>query len=281
MLGARRRSDDRAMTAASEPAESFHIPIEAAEVYESAFVPAFFAQWAPVLCSAAGLAPGHDVLDVACGTGIVARTAADRVAPGGTVVGLDLNEAMLTVARRVRPDIDWRRGDAAELPFPDQTFDAVLCQMALMFFPDGAAALSEMSRVVRPGGLVAVLVPARLEAQAAFRPFVEMAASHAGPDAMSLLSTYFRCGDLDELAVLVESSGLRVTSTATHDGTYRTPSVDAFVSTEVESTPLYERLSSTQYQAIRHGARDALRPFTGADGSVEAPFECNVVTARR
>jgi ubiquinone/menaquinone biosynthesis C-methylase UbiE len=53
-------------------------------------------------------------------------------------VGVDLNEAMLTVARRVRPDLEWQQGDVAALPFPDGSFDVVLCQMALMFFPTGS-----------------------------------------------------------------------------------------------------------------------------------------------
>jgi len=119
----------------TQPAEAFQIPIEAAEAYEATFVPAFFAQWAPILCDAAGVGAGHTVLDVACGTGIVARVAAER-AGAARVTGVDRNEAMLTVARRVRTDIDWRHGDAAALPLPGRSFDAVLCQMALMFFPD-------------------------------------------------------------------------------------------------------------------------------------------------
>src|SRR5680860_934476 len=124
------------MDTTTEAFESFQIPLEAAEFYESAFVPAFFAQWAPVLCEAAGIGSGQSLLDVACGTGIVARTAADLVAPDGTIVGVDLNEALLNVARRVRPGIDFRQGRADNLPFPDESFNTVLCQMALMFFPD-------------------------------------------------------------------------------------------------------------------------------------------------
>ena len=118
--------------------ETFQIPLEAAEVYEERFVPALFGQWAPLLLEEAGVDRGHRVLDVACGTGIVARTAADRVGPTGSVVGLDLNEAMLIVAKRVRPDLEWRHGDAAEFPFGEGSFDIALCQMALMFFPDRA-----------------------------------------------------------------------------------------------------------------------------------------------
>jgi ubiquinone/menaquinone biosynthesis C-methylase UbiE len=99
--------------------ETFRISLEAAEVYEAKFVPALFAEWAPHLVDAAGVVPGQAVLDVASGTGIVAREAADRMGGSGNVVGLDLNEAMLAVARGLRSDIEWRQGDAAALPFPD------------------------------------------------------------------------------------------------------------------------------------------------------------------
>jgi SAM-dependent methyltransferase len=256
--------------------ETFQIPLEAAEMYEAAFVPAFFAQWAPTLCAAAGVAAGRRVLDVACGTGIVARTAADQ---GATVTGVDLNEAMLTVARRARPELDWRLGNAQKLPFADSEFDVVVSQMALMFFPDPAAALAEMARVVAPGGTVAVLVPGALDRQAAFAPFVAMAARHAGSEAVDLLTAYFRAGDLDELAGLLGAAGPNVTEQRRVDGIYRAPSVDAFVTTEVESTPLVERMSAETYQQIREEARTVLAPFTADDGGVAAPFEANLVVA--
>ncbi|MGH9110780.1 MAG: class I SAM-dependent methyltransferase [Acidimicrobiales bacterium] len=268
------------MTNSTESSESFQIPIAAAEAYEAAFVPAFFAQWAPMLCDAAAITAGQNILDVACGTGIVARTAADLVGPAN-VVGVDLNEAMLTVAQRVRSDIDWRQGDAVALPLADGSFDAVLCQMALMFFPDRITALREMARVARPGGTVAVLVPTSLDFQPAYGPFVDMATHHAGPEARSLLSTYFDCGHLRDLARLFEQAGLQVTSTRTHPGTARFPSVDALVATEVQSTPLGERITEEVYDLIRTGARDVLAPFTTSEGGLEAPFECVVVVARR
>lgn len=264
----------------TEPSESFQIPVEAAEAYEAAFVPAFFAQWAPILCDAAGITAGQRILDVACGTGIVARTAADRVGPAG-IVGVDLNEAMLTVARRVRGDIDWRQGDVAALPSPDGAFDAVVCQMALMFFPDRNRALREMTRVLTPGGTLAVLVPSSLDAQPAYGPFVAMAARHAGPEARSLLSSYFSCGDLDDLAGAFAQAGLHAATTGTHVGTARFPTVDALVATEVDSTPLGGRISAEVHEAIRAGARTVLAPFTTPDGVLEAPFEVHVVAARR
>jgi ubiquinone/menaquinone biosynthesis C-methylase UbiE len=260
--------------------ETFQIPIEVAELYESKFVPALFAEWAPHLVNVAGVARSQAVLDVACGTGIVARTVAELTG-ASPVVGVDVNEAMLTVARRVRPALEWRRGDVAALPFADGSFDAVLCQMALMFFPDRAQALREMRRVVRASGTVAVLVPGDLPSQPAYAPFVEMAARHAGPDAVSLLSTYFVCGDLAELTALVESAGLHVVETRTRLGLATFGSVDEFVAAEVKGTPLIERVSDAVYARIREGAREVLRPFTSPAGAVEVPLRCHLVAARR
>jgi SAM-dependent methyltransferase len=262
-------------------AETFHIPIEAAEFYEAEFVPTFFAQWAPVLCAAAGVAPGQHVLDVGCGTGIVARTAADLVAPAGSVTGVDLNDAMLTVARRVRPDLAWRQGDAGGLPFDDQSFDVVVSQMALMFLPDRDRAVREMARVTARGGTVGVLVPSELERQAAFAPFIDIAARRAGPEAVSLLSSYFVCGGLDRLTAVVAGAGLVVTDARIVTGMYRARSVEAAVANEVESTPLRERISDEVYEQIRADARVALARYTAADESLSAPFDADLVVAER
>lgn len=261
-------------------AETFQIPVAAAEAYEAKFVPALFGELAQHLVDFADLAPSLSVLDVACGTGIVARTVADRLNGSGRVVGLDLNEAMLTVARRVRPEIEWRLGDAANLPFAAGSFDAVLCQMALMFFPDRAQSLREMRRVVAEAGIVAIMVPDRLQAQPAYGPFIDMVARHAGPDALSLMSAYWVCGDLTELQAVLEAAGLHVARADTRVSAVRFRSADEFVTTEVESTPLVERISASTYERIREGGRDVLRPFTAPAGRVEAPLAVHIVVAR-
>jgi SAM-dependent methyltransferase len=260
--------------------ETFQVTLDAAEAYEASFVPAFFEQWAPLLCLASGVSPGDRVLDVACGTGIVARTVADRT-DSTDVVGVDVNEAMLTVARRVRPDLDWRRGDATGLPLADASFDVVLCQMALMFFPDRVAALREMARVTAPGGTVAVLVPSGLDDQAAYGPFVEVAARHGGAEARSLLGSYFSCGERAELVTLFQRAGLNVVAAETRLGIARFPSVDALVTTEVESTPLGQRVTDQVLERIRADARSVLAPFTTGSGALEAPFSVRVVVGRR
>lgn len=258
--------------------EDFQVSLEAAEQYEARFVPAMFAEWAPLLADAAGVHEGQVVLDAACGTGVVARTVAERLGAGGRVIGLDLNDGMLTVARRVRPDLEWRQGDVADLPFDDGSFDAVLCQMALMFFPDRRRALREMARVVRPGGVVALVVPASLDVQPAYRPFVEMAARIAGSEAVSLLSTYWACGDLSELRALIGSAGLEVATVRTHAGTARFRSAEELAVTEVRGSPLAERISTEAFTAIRTGAREVLTPFIRDDGRLDAPLHGHIVT---
>jgi ubiquinone/menaquinone biosynthesis C-methylase UbiE len=260
--------------------ETFQLSLAAAEAYEARFVPAIFGEWAPHLVQAAGVAPGQAVLDVACGTGVVAREAADRMGGRGRVVGLDLNQGMLTVAGRLRPDIAWRRGDAAELPFDDGSFDVVLCQAALMFFPDHARALREMARVAADGGTVAVQVWDRLEAQAGYRQFFEVVARHAGEAAVDLWSAYWALGDLELLAALFQAAGLRATTTRTRDGAVRFASTDELVRTEVEATPLGERIGPEVYARLLEDAGAALRRFVTAGGRVELPIRGHLVVAR-
>ena len=98
-------------------AEAGQISTEAAEVYERFFVPALFGQFAPLVADAAGAAPGQRSLDVACGTGVLAREMHRRT-PGGRAAGLDCNAGMLAVARRSEPAIDWLEGKAEALPLP-------------------------------------------------------------------------------------------------------------------------------------------------------------------
>jgi SAM-dependent methyltransferase len=245
--------------------ETFDIALEQAEAYEQRFVPALFAQLAPWLVDQVDLRAGQSVLDVACGTGIVARTASERVGAGG-VTGVDLNEAMLTVAGRLRPDIDWRQGDVTALPFEDDTFDVVLCQSGLMFFPDATAALAVMERVAAPGGTVGVQVFARLEAQPAYGPWIGMVAEHAGPQARKLLGTYWVHGDLDVLADRFATAGLTVTATLTKKVTLQFDSIEDFVRTEIEATPLVQRLTDDQHRTIVDKSSGVLDQFVSTGG---------------
>ena len=138
--------------------EAGQLVASAAEVYEQFFVPALFAEWSAHVLAEASVQAGDNVLDVACGTGVLARAAADLVGRRGQVVGVDLNEGMLAVARAKAPQIRWHHGAAESLPFDDNSFDRVVSQFGLMFFADQQQALREMQRVVRENGRVAVAV---------------------------------------------------------------------------------------------------------------------------
>lgn len=140
--------------------QSWEFGGSAPEVYERYKVPSVHGPVATRLLDRIALRPGLNVLDVACGTGIVARLAALRVAPSGRVVGVDLHKGMLAVARARAAEaglaIEWQERDASSLPFADESFDVVTCNQGLQFFPDKVRALREMWRVVSPGGTLAL-----------------------------------------------------------------------------------------------------------------------------
>lgn len=148
-----------------------------AETYERFMVPFRFRPWAVELLDRVTLGPGTRMLDVACGTGIVARVAADRLAGKGSVTGVDMNPAMIEVGARVAAEegleIDWQVGKVESLPFADCSFDLVTIQQGLQFFPDQPAALRECLRVLVPGGTLAVGIWSSLEKQGIQQPYAE------------------------------------------------------------------------------------------------------------
>lgn len=257
--------------------ETFNLSLEQAHAYEDLFVPALFAQWVPTLLQTAGVEPGQRVLDVACGTGVVARQAAELVGPAGQVSGVDLNPAMVEVARETASTIDWRVGDAGDLPYDDASFDVALCQSALFFFPDPARALREMARVLSPGGVVAVQTYAGLDEQPAYGRFVEIVARHAGDDARALLGTYWSKGDLTELRSLLAAAGLEPSRTESLLGHVRFPSLGAFVHTEIQATPLAARIDDETYLAVSRETRATLSEYEQPDGAVSLPIRARFI----
>lgn len=152
------------------------------ELYERFLVEPLFRPFSQTLLDRAALARSERLLDVACGTGIVARLGRDRVGDGGHVVGVDASPGMLGIARKVAPSIEWREGDAARLPVADdELFDVVACHQGLQFFADKPAAVREMRRVLAPGGRLAVGTWRPLEDTPLFRDLHAVAQRHAGP----------------------------------------------------------------------------------------------------
>jgi SAM-dependent methyltransferase len=219
------------------------------------------------------------VLDVACGSGVVARAARDVVGPDGRVVGVDLNPAMLEVAQQARPDLEWTQGDAEGLPFADATFDVALCQSALFFFPDPGRAVAEMARVVAPGGVVAVQTYAPLAEQPAYGPFVELVANHAGPEARVLLGTYWSHGDVDGLLGLASAAGLSLLESRSSLGAAVFPSAAAVAQAEIQGTPLADRITPETRALIIAGTEELLGGYADESGLVRVPIRATLVAA--
>ncbi len=134
-------------------------------LYERHLVPLIFEPYAADLASRVALRQPSRVLEIAAGTGVVTRHLANVLPPGVSIVATDLNQPMLDQAAVIgtaRP-VEWRQADAAQLPYPDETFDVVVCQFAVMFFPEKSKAFSEARRVLRPGGAFIFNVWDRIE----------------------------------------------------------------------------------------------------------------------
>lgn len=261
--------------------ERWQVSSEAPVVYERDFVPALFSQWPPVIAEIAAIGRGDRVLDVGCGTGVLAREAAKRAGAEGHVIGLDLNEGMLAVARRRRPEIEWRQGDAASLPFEDGAFDAVVSQFMLMFCPDPVAALREMWRVLGPGGRLAVAVCGPLADAAGYAALAKVGERVCTPEVVGLLRSPFALGDRGRLTELVRATGIEGAAIDTRQCPVRFPSIDLLVRTEVMASPIRDVIDDQSLAALVQGARESLAHLRGDQGEVVFPMSAHIAAARR
>ena len=256
--------------------------MEAAWAYEHLHVGALFGQWADPVLDAAGVAVGNRVLDVACGTGVVARAALARVGSTGSVVGLDIGPAMLAVARSIEPAVDWVEGRAGGLPFEDAEFDAVVSQFGLMFFPDRVGAIREMLRCAKPGARVSVAVWDALERSAAYPISVHLLERRAGPAAADALRAPFVLGDVDELRDLFVAAGAAEVSIDTRHGTARFPSVRTMVEADLRGwlPVMGVVLDDELIEQVLAEAEEALGSYVTDDGRMVFDAPAHIVTAR-
>jgi ubiquinone/menaquinone biosynthesis C-methylase UbiE len=224
--------------------------------YERYFVPVVAAPLAIDLVDAASLTPGESVLDLACGTGVVARVAAERLGPA-TIEAADVNPGMIEVARSiaVSPRISWHQASAEALPFADAAFDTVLCQMGLQFFSDKVLALSEARRVLRAQGRFLATVPSPIPSL--FTILAAQLERHGQQRAAEFVRQVFSLGDA-ELEELLDRAGFADISVTASEKALRLPAPHDFLWQYVTSTPLgavFAELGATERRDI---ARDVV-----------------------
>ncbi|MCL4298634.1 MAG: methyltransferase domain-containing protein [Anaerolineae bacterium] len=261
--------------------ESEAVTRPVAEVYEEFFVPAILQAWANRVAETAGIQTGQSVLDVACGTGILARTVAERVGPKGAVIGIDPSEGMLTVARRKAPAIEWRDGRAEALPFEANRFDAVVSQFGLMFFEDRRLAIQEMWRALRPGGHLAVAVWDSLENTPGDFAVVNLLERLYGQGVAEGWRLAHALGDAEILSALFTAAGVARAEIMGQEGVARFPSLRAWLLIEVKAWLLGDRMDEIQFEEFLREAAERLRPFGASDGAVALPAPAYIVTATK
>jgi ubiquinone/menaquinone biosynthesis C-methylase UbiE len=260
----------------------------AAEVYEKELVPSIFGPWAQLVVDLAQPQRGDRVLDVACGTGIVLRTVADRVGPTGALVGVDLNPGMLKVARTVWPKgshstpVEWQEASADKLPFPNASFEVVYCQLGLQFFADRSAALREMHRVLTPGGRLAVMVWRGIDQSPGFAVLADALERHVGQAAAAIMRAPFGLSDANQLDQLVRNAGFQDVAIQQRVGTVRFPSPERLVLSYVAGSPLAGPVSQANdaaREALVAEVRDTLGKYMSIN-ELAFPIAAHLLSAR-
>ncbi len=253
---------------------------EAARGYEQFFVPSIFHQWPPLIAAKAEIQQGDNVLDVGCGTGALTREVARYVGAAGSVAGLDLSESMLGVARETCPGADFRLGSAIDLPHDDASFDAVVSSFMLMFVPDPTKAISEMRRVLRPGGRLVVSVWQSLDTNPAYAALVAATQAVAGAESAQSVAWPFTMGEAGRLSEIFKSSGMPDAMVSEHDGTAVFPSVEEFVRTEIQAWLLADSVDEKGIELIIAELRSRYPGFGDTDGPIEFPLNAILVKYR-
>ena len=268
------------------PETGFQLAGSAPDHYER-FVAPIMVPFVAALVAETAPSPGEAVLDVACGTGFVARAAAARVGATGRVVGADPNGPMLATAARTsagtEPPIAYVEAPAGALPLPDADFDVVLCQQGVQFFPDLAGALTEMSRVLKPGGRFAATAWSPRERSPFFAAQYRAVLDLAGPEAAALMEPAYALPG-DRLAEALAAAGLRDVAVREVVADVALPPVREYAAQQLGAVPwglaLFERGPEAVAAAAARIAGE-LAPYADPSGGVTVPFASVLATARR
>jgi SAM-dependent methyltransferase len=264
---------------------------EAAERYATILEPAILGPFARALVEWSDLRPGQTAVDVGCGTGAAAIHAAARLGPAGRVIGIDVNQGMIEVAKS-RSSLDgalnsapleWYQESAYQLPLPDQTIDVALCAQTLQFLSERRQALAEMHRVLKPGGQIALSLWRPLKENPYFQALVTAIAAHVGADTAAGLQAVFALTDAAEIhALLAGAEFHQVNISAVHLDLPLPPPAE-FIPRHISATPMaaaFDAASPAARNAVITDVTRQLAPFLTGNGA-RVPFRSHLIRAIR
>jgi ubiquinone/menaquinone biosynthesis C-methylase UbiE len=250
------------------------------ENYERFFVPAIGEPLAHDLIRTAAVRPGERVLDVACGTGIVARLASEKVDSNGTVAGVDVNPGMLEVARSMTPadgSIEWHVSSAEDMTLPDEAFDVVLCQISLQFMTDKLTALQEMRRVLVSGGRILLSLPG--PRGRVFAILAEAMERHISSEAAGFVNHVFSLYDTAEIQQLMSEAGFRDIAIQANNKVLALPPAKEFLWQYVHSTPLAGVVAKAEEEDLAALERDVVDKWQSFQENGTLRYQQRIVIA--
>jgi SAM-dependent methyltransferase len=257
--------------------------IDAGRSYEALFVPALFEAWTKHLVEAAGVSEGSHVLDVACGTGVLARSALAKAGANGRVVGADPAPGMLAAANELEPSVEWVLCGAEALKVDDESFDCVVSQFGMMFFEDRETAAKEMFRALRSGGSLAVAVWRSVDHNPAYADIIQVLEDNVGTDAADALRLPYSLGDSDEVIAALESGGFGGVTVKARTEMARFPNSRQMVEAELRGwLPIFDIfLGEEEIDEVLVESDKLLRKYSAPAGEAVFPSSAHIFTARK
>ncbi len=260
---------------------------ESAERYQTILTPTILGPFAQALVDFAQVQQGERVVDVGCGTGAAARYAAEVVGSAGHVVGIDVNASMIDVARSLSAEagvpVEWREADAADLPLADSSVDVALCAQTLQFLAKKQQSLSEMERVIKTSGRLALSLWCPLVDNPYFAALVAAVSEHVSPATAVGLRAAFALSEAADIERLLQSAALRPTRREVGQLDLPLPPLAEFVPRHISATPMaagFRAASRPEQQRVVGEVITSLSQYE-ANGRWRIPFRSHMILIDR
>ncbi len=252
------------------------------DAYERYVVPAFTRTWAQEMVKRACLRGDERILDAACGSGIVARTAAAGHRTD-LICGVDVNEIMINKARDIETAIAWHHSDVTSMPFDDCCFDVILCQQGLQYFPDQVGALTQMQRVLADHGRIILSVWRPIEYSPFYDALCRLLEKYVSRTAASMLAAAYSIGDADTIKELFEYAGFSTVHITIVVKQMRFSPFDEFVMGGMMASPFFkdiQEMPAADREAFLLEMALSNQDYLDDDG-LAAPMESYIVSAEK